>query len=73
MADDHQSAKKETCFVNLFISCGFRGRKTMGGGGGGWKEDGRGKLQGGCDGVVIEKGVVLQDRCFTDGQGPVHV
>ena len=45
----------------------------MGGGGGSWKEDGGEKLEGGCDGVVIERSLVLLDRCFFDGQGPVHV
>ena len=42
-------------------------------GGGGWKEDRRGNLEGGCDGVVIEEGPVTQDQCLFDGQGPVHV
>ena len=30
-------------------------------------------MEEGCDGVVIEKSLVLQDQCFFDGQGPVHV
>ena len=46
---------------------------TMGGWGGGLKRDARGTLEEGCDGVVIEKSLVLQDRCFFDGEGPMHV